>query len=129
MTKMTRQDFYNAIRDDFFENRTADFELFKSMVRGAAPIFGELKVEITEKEDGGKKIEFIDVDEAQFVLAPEGVDTDEVDTSMTTTALIIHLDKENVIQVVEHGFKIFTRANKSSVLLYAGLIGKKIDFE
>lgn len=123
---MKRNEFYEQIKTDFFTQLTADFEGFKSMITSALPIFGELDTEIKHNEDGTKTIDFYDVDEADFVIAPKGVD--EVDTNMTSKALTIHLDKDDVITIVEHGFAIFTPANKQNVLLLASFIGKKIEF-
>jgi hypothetical protein len=125
---MDREDFFNAIKDDFFKELTMNIEDFKATLPGVIPIFGELETEILEKARG-KAIRFIDRDDAQIVLAPEGIDLDEVDTDMSTVALVVHLDKDDIITMVEHSFGIFTPANKSEVLFYASLIGKKISFE
>lgn len=125
---MNRNEFYEQIKNDFFTNGTFDFEGFKSMVTSALPIFGELETEITPNEDGSKTVIFFDVDEAQVVIAPEGVSMGDIDTRMTTRALTLHLDENDVISLVEHGFGIFTPANKENVLLLASFIGKKIDF-
>lgn len=125
---MDRYDFYEHIRDNFFNNLTADFEKFKQMIIASAPIFGTLRVDITETEEGGKVISFIDVDEADAVFAPEGVDVDEINVDMTVTVVTLHLSTDNIIEVVEHGFNLFTPKNKDNVLLYASLIGKKIEF-
>lgn len=128
---MDRKEFFEAIKDDFFDNDlVVDFESFKDMLRAAVPVFGVLATETIEKEDGGKQIKFIDIDEADFVIAPEGVtDIEDVDTDMTTTILTLHLNEANVITIVEHGFGIFTPANKEKVLLYASFIGKEMVFE
>jgi hypothetical protein len=126
---MDRKEFYEHIKNDFFIERTANIEAFKIMVTSAAPVFGKLETEIEGKENGGRVIRFIDRDEADIVMAPEGVDTSEVNTDMSTVVMTLHLDEEDTIVVVEHGFKIFTRANKEQVLLYSSLIGKKISFD
>lgn len=126
--KLDRKAFFEQIKDGFFNDLSADFESFKSMISAAAPVFGRLETEIKEKEDGGKTVTFIDVDEADMVLAPEGVEEDEIDTDMSTIVMTIHLNEDNVIKIVEHSFGIFTPANKDQVLLYASLIGKKISF-
>lgn len=123
-----KQDFYEYIKASFFTDLTINFEAFKESMIHALPIFGELEVDIIPNEDGTKTVIFFDVDEAQFVLAPEGVTMGDVDTRMTTRALTLHLDEEDVITIVEHGFNIFTPANKDKVLLFASFIGKKINF-
>jgi septum formation inhibitor-activating ATPase MinD len=129
MTQMGRKEFFKAIAEGYFEDLTTDLQGMKDMISSAVPVFGTLEVEIEDKDTGGKKLTFIDRDDADLVLAPEGIDTDEVDTDMTTTIITIHLDEHDVIRIVEHGFNIFTPANKNFVLLYASLIGKKILFE
>lgn len=125
---MERTEFFEHIRDDFFSDLSADFEGFKSMIASALPVFGELKTEIIDKKNDWKSIRFIDVDEADLVFTPEGVDPSEVNTDMTTTITTLHLDENNVIKAVEHGFGLFTPANKNHVLLLASFIGKKITF-
>jgi hypothetical protein len=126
---MTRNEFFHEIAKSFFKDLTTDLDGLKDMIRGALPVFGTLETEITEKEDGEKYIRFIDKHEAQFVIAPEGVDTDDVDTDMSSVVIGLHLDKDGKIGVVEHNMHMFTRANKNSVLLCASLIGKIIDFD
>lgn len=125
---MDRNDFFECIKNDFFTDLTADFEGLKSMVGSAMPVFGTLETKIKE-ENGHKVIEFIDVDEAQIVVAPKGVDVSDVDTNMTTNIMTLHLNESDIINAVEHRFGLFTPANKKHVLLVAGLIGKKITFE
>jgi hypothetical protein len=128
--RMERQEFFNAIKDGYFEDLTTDFVGLMEMINGALPVFGTLATEVTEKEDGGKKITFIDVDEAQFVVTPEGVNVDDINTDMSTTLMTLHLDKNHVIRIVEgHGFHMFTPANKKHVLFVSSLIGKEVTFE
>ncbi|GAB6556258.1 hypothetical protein bcgnr5378_28310 [Bacillus cereus] len=125
---MDRNDFFECIKNDFFTDLTADFEGLKSMISSAMPVFGTLETKIKEEENGHKVIKFIDVDEAQMVIAPKGVDVSDVDTNMTSTIMTLHLDENGIINAVEHGFGLFTPTNKKHVLLLAGLIGKKITF-
>lgn len=125
---LERKEFFDHIKEDFFEELTADFEGFKNMVHSVLPVFGTLETNITENEDGGKKIQFIDVDHADMVFAPKGIDPNEVNTDMTTTVMTLHLNEQNTIQIVEHGMHLFTPANKEKVLLLASFIGKKITF-
>jgi hypothetical protein len=132
MSQMSRNEFFHAIAESFFKDLETDLDGLKDMIRGALPVFGTLETEITEKEDGGKYIRFIDRDEAQFVIVGEGVsqeDLNDLDTDMSCVVIGLHLDEENKITIVEHTMKIFTRANKNSVLLCASLIGKKILFD
>lgn len=132
MAQMSRDEFFHAIAKDFFKDLTTDFDGLKSMIQGALPVFGELETEIEDKEDGGKKITFIDRDEAQIVMVGEGVDPedlDDIDTDMSTTVATLHLNKEDRISIVEHSMHMFTPANKNNVLFLASLIGKKVDFE
>lgn len=132
MTQISRNEFFHAIAESFFKDLETDLDGLRDMIRGALPVFGTLETEITEKEDGGKYIRFIDRDEAQFILVGEGVDPEEledVDTDMSCIVIGLHVSKENKITIIEHTMQLFTPANKNSVLLCASLIGKKIDFE
>lgn len=131
MAQMSIQDFFNAIRDGFYDNNLSmDFGGFKDMICGALPVFGTLATEITDKEDGGKMIILVDVDEADLIMTPNGIEPEDVDTDMTTTICILHLNKDNVIQIVsQHGMGMITPRNKDAHLLLASLIGKKINFE
>lgn len=123
-----KQDVYGMVKDTFFTDLTINFHAFKDSMMHALPIFGELEVDIVPNEDGTKTVIFFDVDEAEFVLAPEGVSMGDVDTRMATRALTLHVDEHDAVTIVEHGFKIFTPANKEKVLLFASFIGKKINF-
>lgn len=127
--EMGRKEFFEAIRDSFFEEQSVDLEGFKSMVQGAMPIFGTLEVVMEEGEKIGKTLTFIDNDKADFVIHSKDVNLDEVDTDMSTVVMKLTLDENCIIKTVSHdigGF--FTPANKELVLLLASFIGKKITF-
>ncbi|WP_336770468.1 hypothetical protein [Bacillus bombysepticus] len=129
MEQMDRNLFFETIRDGFFANLSTDFKGLESMIGTAMPVFGTLETKIKEEANGHKVITFIDVDEAQLVIAPKGFDVSEVDTNMTTTLLTLHVNENGIIDTVEHGFGLFTPTNKKHVLFVASLIGKTITFE
>lgn len=125
---MKRSEFFEAIKDDFFNERTADFESFKSMVNGAMPVFGTLETTLEDNENG-KIITFIDNDKADLVISDADINVDEVETDMSTILMKLTLNKDGVIETVSHGIHgLFTPANKEKVLLLASFIGKKITF-
>lgn len=126
---MERNVFFEAIKDSFFEEVSADIDDFKKMVKGAMPVFGTLEMVIKDTEEG-KTITFIDHDEADIVIGPEGVNMDEINTDMTTELMTLTLDQEGIVKTVSHGISgFFTQANKEQVLLLASFIGKRILIE
>lgn len=126
---MNRKEFYEVIKNDFFEERTASFSDFKHMLRGAIPVFGTLETSIEEGENGKKTITFIDNDKADVVIGPKNVNIDEVNMDMSTIIMKLNLNKEGTIETVSHNIGgFYTPANKENVLLFASFIGKKITF-
>lgn len=127
--EMERKEFFEAIKDSFFEEKSVDFEGFKSMIRGAMPVFGTLGVEVKDEGEDEKIITFIDNDEADMIMGSEEVNINEVNTDMSTVLMELSLNSDGVIKTVSHGIGgFFTPTNKEQVLLLASLIGKKIHF-
>lgn len=126
--EMERKDFFNAIKDGFFEELSVDLNSFKGMIQGAMPIFGTLETNIENNEDGGKTITFIDNHKADIIIGNTEANIDDVDTDMSTTVMQLTLNGNGVIGTVSHSMRLFTRANKEQVLLLASFIGKKITF-
>ncbi|MED2737584.1 hypothetical protein [Bacillus toyonensis] len=126
--EMERKDFFNAIRDSFFEELSVDLDSFKGMIQGAMPIFGSLESITEDNEDGGKTITFIDKHKADIIIGNKETDIDDVDTDMSTIVMQLTLNENGVIGTVSHSMGLFTRANKDQVLLLASFIGKKITF-
>lgn len=126
---MDKKEFFEKIKETYFEELTCDFEDFKTMLYGAIPVFGELETKITEKEDE-KIIVFRDIDSADAAFVSEGYKLDESDLDMSGTIMTLTLDKDNVIKLVENNAGgLFTKANKDIVLFLGSLIGKKIKFK
>lgn len=113
---MNKQDFFNLVRDGYYEKQETTLEEFCEMYRYIIPIGGILKtkVELLEEDNTTTKITFID----------EDIDNDNND--MSGISMIIYLDENNIIKTIEHGLSIFTPANKDLVLFYGSLIGKEI---
>jgi hypothetical protein len=123
---MKKQEFFEHIECDYFKKLGCDFGDFKEMVSVIMPVFGVLKVDYERKSENEKIIIFKDVDQAMFVLVEDGYEIKEEDMDMTSNIMKIILDKEDVIKIVEHGIKIFTPANKDTVLFLGSIIGKKL---
>src|SRR5437763_6012822 len=129
MAEMSREDFFNAIKDSFFENASTYMNGLQSMVQGAMPVFRTLVVETVNKVRG-KVITFVDIDFADLVMTPEGVEPEDVNKDMTTVLMTLHVDEHGIIHVVsQHGMNMFTPANKLQTLFLASLVGKKILFD
>ena len=125
---MERKIFFNKIREGYFEKLKCDFEQFKDMVCGAMPVFGRLETDIIELKSG-KMIVFRDIDYAMFSIGPVGYEPTEEDLDMSGTIMTLTLNTKNEILLVEHRIKLFTTANKESVLFLGSLIGKTITFQ
>lgn len=125
---MERKIFFERIRDDYFSKLECNFEGLKEMISGAMPVFGMLETDIIPLKNR-KMIVFKDIHHAMFSIAPEGYEVTEEDTDMSGTILSLTLNNDNIIDLVDHGIKMFTPANKETVLFLGGLIGKKITFE
>ena len=111
---MNKQDFFNLVRDGYYEKQKIDIDEFCDMYSSISPIFGILKTEIEKLEDNTTKITFID-EEINEVI------------DISSISMVIYLDEKNIVKAVEHGISIFTPANKDLVLFYGSLIGKKIN--
>lgn len=85
------------------------------------PIFGELKVEVTNVDDG-YKIEVRDKDICEYADKEENQKVEDISCNVVT----MFTDKEGVINVIKHGFSIFTKVNKDLVIHTANFIGKQI---
>jgi hypothetical protein len=123
---MKRREFFEKIKEDYFNGLTCEFKDFKEMVCGVMPVFGVLEVEYNRISDHEKVIIFKDIDEAMFVIGPEGCDVTLKDLDMSGQIIKITMDGENVIHLVEHGVRMFTPANKDTVLFLGSIIGKKL---
>jgi hypothetical protein len=123
---MKRREFFEKIKEDYFNDLTCEFKDFKEMVCGVLPVFGVLEIEYNRVSDHEKIIIFKDVDEAMFVIGPEGYDVTLEDLDMSGQVMKITMDGENVIHLVEHGVRMFTPANKDTVLFLGSIIGKKL---
>ena len=123
---MKRRDFFEKIKEDYFNDLTCEFKDFKEMVCGVMPVFGVLEVEYNRISDHEKVIIFKDIDEAMFVIGPDGYDVTLEDLDMSGQVMKITMDGENVIHLVEHGVRMFTPANKDTVLFLGSIIGKKL---
>ncbi len=87
----------------------------------AYPIFGELKVKVTNVDDG-YKIEVRDKDICEYADSEGNRKVKDMSCNVVT----MFTDKEGVINVIEHGFGIFTKVNKDLVIHTANFIGKQI---
>lgn len=87
----------------------------------AYPIFGELKVKVTNVDDG-YKIEVRDKDICEYADSEGNRKVKDMSCNVVT----MFTDKEGVINAIEHGFGIFTKANKDLVIHTANFIGKQI---
>jgi hypothetical protein len=125
--KMDREIFYEKIKDGYFESLSATLENFESMVNSAMQIFGKMETEVIELQTG-KIITFRDIDHAMFSIGPVGYEPTEEEMDMSGTVMTLRLDKDGMIQTVEHGLRLFTPANKVMVLFLGSLIGKQITF-
>jgi hypothetical protein len=126
---MNRREFFQKIKEDYFNDLTCEFKDFKEMVCGVMPVFGVLEIEYVRVSDHEKVIIFKDIDEAMFVIGPEGSNVtleDLEDLDMSGQIMKITMDGENVIHLVEHGVRMFTPANKDTVLFLGSIIGKKL---
>lgn len=123
---MTRREYFNLIRDNYYIDRTFLLDNLKDMVRSVAPIFGELEVEIKDI-DGGKEIFFIDNDEGDIIIAPDEMDTSEINTDMSTVAFSLTVNENNIIDTVNSNMGFFTKANKDLLLFSGHLVGKKVE--
>lgn len=89
----------------------------------AYPIFGELEVVVTETDDGyGYKIEVKDLEVCEYIDEDGNKNVEDMKCNIVT----MFTDKEGIIGCIEHGFGVFTRANKDLVIHTANFIGKKI---
>ena len=125
---MDRRDFDENVREHYFKSGTHKIGTLVELVCSVVPVFGAPEVEISDNDDGGKAVKIIDKDTAEIVLAPKGTKIPEKDADMSGTVLVLHTNKDGIINFIEHGMNAFTRANKSQVLFCAGLIGHKVEF-
>jgi hypothetical protein len=123
---MKRREFFEKIKEDYFKDLTCEFKDFKEMICGVMPVFGVLEIEYVRISDHEKVIIFKDIDEAVFVIGPDGYDVTLEDLDMSGQIMKITMDGENVIHLVEHGIRIFNPANKDTVLFLGSIIGKKL---
>ena len=123
---MTKKEFLNEIRDGYYELQTATLENFCQMFKKVHPIFGEQKTKIEKIEDGSTKISFIDEDIYDSCIDAKGEEINEV-VDMSTVALTLYINEDNVVNTIEHGLSIFTPANKDLILFYGSLVGKRIE--
>lgn len=123
---MTKKEFYDKIRDTYFDEGTCSLEEFKKMLSSAMPVFGELETKIEENEKE-IVITFIDRDEADEDFVPEEEGLTREDFDMSCIIITLYLGKDGTIKIVEHYLGIFTTANKDAVLFLGSLIGKKIE--
>lgn len=123
---MTKKEFFDEIKNGYYELQTASLESFCEMYKFVAPIFGKLEVEIEKLEDGTSKLTFIDRDIYDFRINSNGEKVEEP-VDMSSVSMVLYLDADGIVKTVEHGISIFTPANKDLVLFYGGLIEKRID--
>ena len=123
---MNKQDFFNLVRDGYYEKQKINIDEFCKMYSSVTPIFGVLKTEIEKLEDNTTKITFIDEDICDYCINSKGEEVDEV-IDMSSIAMVMYLDENNIINAVQHGMSMFTPANKDLALFCGSLIGKKIN--
>jgi hypothetical protein len=127
---MDKKEFYDRIKDVYFEDIEISFQNLKDMVCSCMPIFGKLEVRIDDDEENEfKVIYFHDIDSADCMFAPEGYEIKTEDTNMNSIALELTINKQNIIQIINSSFLIITQANKYLILFLGSLIGKSIRFE
>lgn len=124
---LKRKDFFKAIANDYFEERSITLEDLKKTISSVMPVFGKLEVEITEENDD-KIFIFTDVDKADVAFIPEDCKLTEEQLDMSCTLLKLIVQEDNKIQIVEHGLGMLTPANKEVILFLGSLIGKKINY-
>jgi hypothetical protein len=122
-----KREFLQHIQDDFFEDLNINLEGLKDFVKKAFICFGTIEVEEEIDEDGDRVLTFIDNDSADVVCAPEGVNVSDIDTSMRSVLCKICIEDDGSISMIEHGFGLFTSANKENILMAAFMIGKKVE--
>ncbi|MED4799054.1 hypothetical protein P9684_04220 [Bacillus atrophaeus] len=86
--------------------------------------FGELKLEISDYEEG-KKIEVLDHDEGSLInLEGQTINENYV---CTTCKCILYTDENNKVCFIEHPYGAITAANKEQVVILTKLIGAIIN--
>lgn len=127
---MKKEDIFNNIRDNYYEDKELHIDVLKDLVGPIMPIFGILEVELTPGDNNHKILSFHDKDQADVTVVPEGINmslqeyTDMCD--MSCTPLILRLNKDNKVICVNHGVGFLTPANKNLILFLGHLIGKTI---
>lgn len=122
---MSEKEFYKNILENFFEELEWNIDEFARMVKYPLHIFGEVGYEVNEIENG-KLIKILDIDEADYYIAPKDADIKREDVCMVTVALKFEIDKNGYITIIYTNTGMFTRANKEAMLFVSSLIGKKI---
>lgn len=130
---MSRQDFFNVIAEDYYKDCALSFQKLKTTVKGVFPVFGELEVKVMEvqlnENETCTEVTYIDNDQGDIIIAPEGVDVSEIDTDMSCTVLSFTVGHDGIINTVNSNMGFFTRANKDILLFSGFLIGKKVIFD
>lgn len=86
--------------------------------------FGECKLNVSKTNDGEFKIEVLDY-EKYDLLNPKG-EMVEKDCESTLLHWVFYADENGRIDVVEHGYSIFTKANANDVAYIVSFIGKRL---
>jgi hypothetical protein len=87
------------------------------------PIFGDMQIHVTHEADGGYKIRVVDHEVGAYNITEGKYDETE---DMSCTVVIMNTDKAGKITVIQHGYNLFTPANKQHVIHTAHFIGKTI---
>lgn len=123
---MNRKEFFNKVKNEYYETQSISLENFCKTYKKVAPIFGELEVKTEKLEDGEIKLIFIDKDEYDFAVNSNGeIKNNYID--MSSVSMVLYLDKNGVVKTVENSITIFTPANKDLVLFCGSLIEKRIN--
>lgn len=124
---MTKKEFYKKIAEGYFDELSVSLDDFCEMLKGVYPVFGVLKTEMEDKENGYIEITFIDDDKADAVFSNNpDLEVDESLLDMSTVILKLTLSKEGVITTISHGIHLLTPVNKENILFLGSLINKKI---
>jgi hypothetical protein len=97
---------------------------FTEIVKKTFLIFGELDLEI-KKVEGGHKLIYLDKHIVHLDEEIDGIPNRELD--VTTSVLNLKLNKEGIIQIIDHNYLILTPANKKEVAFCSAIIGDKIN--
>ena len=124
---MTKEEFFKKTAEDYFDELFVPLDDFCQMLKIVCPVFGVLKTNIEDTEDGNKEIIFIDEDKVDAVFSTNsGEVMEESLLDMSSIILKLIIDKKGKVILVEHGIPFLTPANKELILFFGGLVNKRI---